>query len=663
MSSRQLSIKLGRGFYPERTVEDLSKLDRWFLDASGRLTAMLGGRPVRFERLIKRVNQYQDLFYLLSDEGLNQEILQLRQDFLARDPDFSLFCRTFALVREVADRSLGMRHFNVQLYGGYVLCRGMVAEMNTGEGKTLTATLPAVVGALLGLPVHVVTVNDYLARRDADWMRPVFEAFGLTVGIVVSGLGPAERQAAYRCSVTYCTNKELVFDYLKDRLAFGRKPAKSQVHLKKLVGADQATDRLLLRGLGMALVDEVDSILIDEARTPLIISGQGDSSYQAKIYQQALDLARQLSEGEHFTADQLQRRLILKDQGKARLAELVEPLSGFWKGKTRREELIRQSLTALHLFHLDRDYLIKDGRVQIVDEFTGRTMQDRSWEQGLHQLIEVKEDCEITSQKETLARISYQKFFRRYQFICGMTGTAREVGAELWSVYRLKVITVPPNKPVIRTQLPSRVVRTQDAKWQLILKHIRELNEQGRPILVGTRSVEASEVVSDKLHEAGLTHRVLNARQDQEEADIIAAAGQSAQITVATNMAGRGTDIKLSEAVRQAGGLHVIATERHSARRIDRQLFGRCGRQGDPGSCELIAALDDEILALYQDRWSGRLSRWLVSDRPRRKNLIGRMFANYCQRTTERRHFKMRRELLDLDDMMADALAFSGQGE
>lgn len=663
MSSRELSIRLARGFYPERRSEELLKLDRWFQEAAGRLSVMHGRSPVSLRRLVKGVDQFAEIFRILSEEGLQDEIEQIKKDFLVMSPDLSLLTRTFALVREVAERCLGMRHFDVQLYGGYMLCRGMVAEMNTGEGKTLTATLPAIVGALLGLPVHVVTVNDYLAKRDANWMRPIYEAFGLTVGTIVQGLSPDQRRAAYSCSVTYCTNKELVFDYLKDRLAFGRKPNKGQIHLQRLAQKANSHSQLLLRGLGMALVDEVDSILIDEARTPLIISGQGDSSYQARIYQQALELAAMLVEDEHFTLDQLQRRLTLTAMGADHLGEAVEPLSGFWKGKTRREELVRQALTALHLYHLDRDYLVKDGKVQIVDEFTGRTMRDRSWEQGLHQLIEAKENCEVTSQKETLARISYQKFFRRYQFMVGMTGTAKEVGAELWSVYRLKVMTIPPNKPVMRRQLPARVLPDKNLKWTYVLQRIRALHEQGRPLLVGTRSVEASETLAGLLAEAGLPHRVLNARQDAEEAEIIAAAGQTSQITVATNMAGRGTDIKLADQVRQAGGLHVIATERHSARRIDRQLFGRCGRQGDPGSCELVAALDDEILALYGDTWFGKLAGWLVSTDIRRKNRVGNLFANHCQRATEKRHFRMRKELLDLDEMMADALAFSGRGE
>lgn len=663
MSNQLLTSKTIKGFYPEKQLDSESRLDKMIHSAFGRFSALLKSKTVGVGRLVRSVNKLGDQLQDLSTEGLTKEIAAIRVVLRGQDLDFAKLVRSFALVREVADRQLGLRHYDVQLIGGWVLCHGMVAEMNTGEGKTLTATLPASVAAMVGLPVHIVTVNDYLAQRDAEWMRPVYEAFGLTVGVIIQGLSLEERRQAYRCDVTYCTNKELVFDYLKDRLVFGRRPSKALLNMERLTKTADRMERLCLRGLGFALVDEVDSILVDEARTPLIISGQGDNSYKTQVYQQALQLAEQLVVDEHFMLDLVQRKLSLTEQGESVLEELTAELPGIWKGRSRREELIRQALTAQYLFHKDRDYLIKDDRVQIIDEYTGRTMVDRSWEQGLHQLIEAKERCEVTTQKEPMARISYQRFFRRYTFLSGMTGTAREVADELWSVYHLNVVSVPSHRPVVRQQLPNQIFASETAKWDAVLDRIDTLRGQGRPLLVGTRSVEASEILAAKLKEHGLPHRVLNARQDQEEAEIIALAGQVAQVTVATNMAGRGTDISLSDDVREAGGLHVIATERHSARRIDRQLFGRCGRQGDPASCESIVSLDDEILVLYRNSFVGKIVCPLICHNNSLSRWLGNRYVVYCQWLTERKHFRMRRELLDMDERLADALAFSGQGE
>lgn len=663
MSSRLLSVKMSRGFYPERVLEKESQLDKAMRSAFGRFSALLKGKKVNSKRLVGKVNDLDEKCRGFSEEDLAHELVAIRAELRGQDLEFEQLVRMFALVREVADRRLGLRHYDVQLVGGWVLCHGMVAEMNTGEGKTLTATLPACVAAMVGLPVHIVTVNDYLAQRDAEWMRPIYETFGFSVGVVTQGLSIEARRNAYQCDVTYCTNKELVFDYLKDRLVFGRKPSKALLNLERLSKPSGRMERLCLRGLGFALVDEVDSILVDEARTPLIISGQGDNTYKTQVYQQALQIAELLVEGEDFTLDMLQRKLTLTELGMGSLEKLTVALPGIWQGSSRREELIRQALTAQHLFHKDRDYLIKNDRVQIIDEFTGRTMEDRSWEQGLHQLIEAKECCEVTTQKEPLARISYQRFFRRYQFLSGMTGTAREVADELWSVYRLPVVSVPSHRPVIRQQLPNQVFRSESEKWVAVLNRICVLHKQGRPLLVGTRSVEASEILADKLSEIGLSYRILNARQDQEEAEIVAMAGQTTQITVATNMAGRGTDIALSPAVKAAGGLHVIATERHSARRIDRQLFGRCGRQGDPGSCESMVSLEDEVLALYRSHLFGKIFWPLIRHDRWLGRKFGNLYAGFCQWSTERKYFRMRRELLDLDEMLADALAFSGYGE
>lgn len=566
-------------------------------------------------------------------------------------------------MREAADRSVGQRHFDVQLVGGWILIQGLVAEMETGEGKTLTATLAAATAALAGVPVHIITVNDYLAARDAAWMAPIYRILGLSVGIIVHGMDPSARAAAYACDVTYCTNKEVVFDYLRDRLLLGRRSGRMHLQLDRLAGTRARAARLLLRGLHYGIVDEADSVLVDEARTPLIISGGDHHSGMGErgIYETALSVAGRLEPGRDYLGQE--RAIHLTAAGEVRVSDLTHDLGGVWAGRLRREELVRQALTAQHLFERDQHYLVHDGKVQIIDEYTGRLMADRSWERGLHQLIEVKEGVQVTQQTVPLARISYQRFFRRYLKLAGMTGTAREVAGELASVYGLAVVSVPTNRSLIRRNLGDRVYPSMTAKWDPVVERIRGLHQSGRPVLVGTRFVGTSEDLSRRLTAAGLPHQVLNARQDQEEAEIIAQAGQPGRITVATNMAGRGTDIRLAPGVAELGGLHVIATERHEARRIDRQLFGRCGRQGDPGSYEAMISLEDELIKTH----GGRIWRWLAlkvagSGFPV-PGWVRRFFFWRVQRTAERLYSRTRRDLLKHDTYLETALAFSGRGE
>ncbi len=419
-----------------------------------------------------------------------------------------------------------------------------------------------------------------------------------------------------------------------------------------------------MQGLHFGIVDEADSVLIDEARTPLIISAEGSGYDEEALYRQAIDIAKRLIPKEDFLISPSERSLELTDQGKVRIRNMV-----LWSGRIglnakQREELVRQALVALYLFFRDKQYLVKDGKVQIIDEYTGRLMPDRSWERGLHQLIEIKEGCEMTRQKETQARISYQRFFRRYLHLAGMTGTAREVAGELWSIYRLRVVTIPPNRPLHRSYLPDRIYPSSDERWEAVVNRISEMHKKGRPVLVGTRSVAASEHLSSLLNSVGLAHRVLNARQDKEEAEIISLAGERGRITVATNMAGRGTDIRLGEGVAELGGLHVIATERHEARRIDRQLFGRCGRQGDPGTSEAIVSFEDELIESYVSKPIRSLARLFLKNHD---NVIGRWIGRFlfyqAQKAAERLHAKMRSMLLRMDEQLGDALAFSGRPE
>ena len=660
MSSVTASSTLPTGAYPERLERPPGALDRLATRLIGPLARWARQRRVRAARLVPLVAEHGRALDGVSDRAL-REAAQALRPALRRD-GFSedLVARVFALVREAAWRTLEQRHFDVQLIGGQVLLAGMVAEMDTGEGKTLTATLAASAAALAGTPVHIVTVNDYLASRDAAWMGPIYRALGLQVGTVVHGMAPPERRAAYGCDVTYCTNKELAFDYLRDRIVLRGRPSRLQLQLERLVSGEARAARLVLRGLHFAIVDEADSVLVDEGRTPLIISAPGSSAEQ-RLYETALGLADQLVADADFTVDTVERSVRLTPGGLARLDELAAPLGGVWAGRLRREELARLALVARRLFHRDRHYLVRDRRVQIIDEYTGRLMPDRSWERGLHQLIEVKEGVAVTAPHETLVRISYQRFFRRYLRLAGMTGTAREVAGELWAVYGLPVVRVPTNRPSRRMIQPERVYRSAEARWVAVVERVRALHAAGRPVLVGTRSVAASEELAARLAAAGLPHRVLNARQDAEEAQIIAEAGQPGRITVATNMAGRGTDIRLAPAVVELGGLHVIATERHDAGRIDRQLFGRCGRQGDPGTAEALVSLDDDLVRSHGGVWR-RLVRpgGQSSSRP---SLLAGLAVRQAQRAAERAHGRMRRDLLRFDQQMDSTLAFSGPGE
>ena len=641
------------GRYPERDVPRDGALDR----ALGRLQyfagkASLPGR--RLPRIAAAVAAAARDLEGLAPQALRERAAGLRPRLRREGFTLELTAEAFALIRAAAGAVKGMRHFDVQLIGGWAMLNGMIAEMETGEGKTLTATLAAGTAALAGHAVHVITVNDYLAGRDAELMRPVYEALGLSVGCVLHELDPAARQAQYRRDVVYCSNKELTFDYLRDRLVLGGKPRPIADRVEALAGGTRA-QRLLLRGLQFAIVDEADSVLIDEARTPLILSAAGDASAELAMYRQALELARGLGE-EDFEREA--SRIDLTAAGEEKLAGLAGALGGIWSGPRRRNRLVLQALSALHLFEADKHYLVREGKVVIIDEYTGRLMPDRSWEQGLHQLIEIKEGCEATGRRETLARISYQSFFRRYLRLAGMTGTAAEVAGELWAVYRLRVARIPTNRPVQRIHVPDRVFATQEAKWEAVLAAIRERHALGQPVLVGTRSVAASEHLAALLDKAGLDYQLLNARQDSQEAEIVAGAGGPGRITVATNMAGRGTDIKLAPGIAERGGLHVLCTERHDAGRIDRQLFGRCGRQGDPGSCEAILALGDDVVTAHLPQAASVLSRW--QGLPSR---LGALLIAAAQWNAQRAHSATRRQLLGMDEQLGDQLAFSGRAE
>jgi preprotein translocase subunit SecA len=539
------------------------------------------------------------------------------------------------------------------------LLRGMMAEMGTGEGKTLAATLAAATAALAGVPTHVITVNPYLAERDAATMGPLYRFLGVSVGVIAEGLAPAERAAAYRCDVTYCTNKDVAFDYMRDRLRNGRRVGNLRRKASSLCDPSATTPTSLLRGLHFAIVDEADSVLIDEARTPLILAAANDVVRDTAVFDQALDLAHGLDARRHYELFANEHRVQLTGHGRAKLAE-SEQLGGPWEEVEQRERLVTLALTALHVFRRDEHYLIRDRKIEIIDEYSGRILPDRTWSEGLQELIEREEGLTLSPRHQTQSRMTYQRFFRRYQRLAGMTGTAREVVEELWQVYRLPVASIPPNRPVRRLACPVVGHRDQDAKWSAVAAEVAAIHLRGAPVLIGTRTVADSQTASWYLSQRGLDHVVLNAAQDASEAEIVAQAGRYRAITVATNMAGRGTDIRPDAAALGAGGLTVFVTELHEAARIDRQLAGRSGRQGEPGEVRTHVALDDALIERHGPLPLRGLARLLQGQAAASATAA---LARLSQSRAERLHARMRRSLLKADQWLGDATAFAGEQE
>jgi preprotein translocase subunit SecA len=620
---------------------------------------------MRFFRRADRVLALETDYRDLGSGRLREAAAEMRDRFRRGGATDEVLERAYALVREVARRQTGMSIFRVQVAGALALEAGCIAEMATGEGKTLSATLPATIEGWRGKGCHVVTHNDYLATRDADWMGKVYRFCGLRVSAVEQGMKPPDRREAYQADITYCTNKEVTADFLRDRLALGRLQGLPSALMAKIAeGAGSGTDRLVQRGLHFAIVDEADSILIDEAVTPLIISGEAPNLEQVEAFQQAAHLAAQLvpsGRDPEFRVNRRYREVDLTDAGKDRLEELAGDLGGVWAGARRREELVTQALTAREFYLRDKQYIVdEEEKVVIVDEFTGRLMPDREWRDGLHQAVSAKEEVEVQPPKDTYARVSFQRFFRLYRKLAGMTGTAAEAWREFWQIYHAPVVTIPTNRPCIRKVLPDRVYATEEAKWKAIVDEIRRLHETGRPILVGTRSVGASERVSQLLTDLDLEHQVLNAVRHREEAQVTAAAGQPGKITVATNMAGRGTDIRLGAGVAELGGLHVLATERHEAGRIDRQLFGRSARQGDPGSAQAVVSLEDELVRRHAPHLAASLRRRYGRTDREVSGRLSRHLFNSAQRRAERLSLAQRKGVLRADDWLDEYLGFAG---
>ena len=635
----------------------------------------------RMHKNVPQINALEAEFEALSDADLQQKTAQLRERLASGEPLDALLAPAFAIVREASKRVMGMRHFDVQMVGGMTLHRGRIAEMKTGEGKTLVATLAVYLNALTEKGVHVVTVNDYLARRDAEWMRPLYEFLGLSIGVIFSGQSGEEKRHAYQCDITYGTNNEFGFDYLRDNMAF-------------------SLEDKVQRGLHFAIVDEVDSILIDEARTPLIISGAVDEN--TDLYKVVNQLAQQLEKGEEsedddapvvgdFLVDEKQKQVELTEQGHNKVEELMrgEGLLGDEESLYAAQNLnllqhMHSALRARYLYNRDVDYIVSEGQVVIVDEHTGRSMPGRRWSEGLHQAVEAKEGVTVQRESQTLASTTFQNYFRLYEKLAGMTGTADTEAFEFRQIYGLDVVVIPTNRPLARKDLNDLVYLSAEEKYEAIIKDVKTETEAGRPVLVGTASIETSEYLANLMREAGLAFNVLNAKQHQSEAEIIAQAGRPGAITIATNMAGRGTDIVLGgnweaesaklqnpsqeqvdalkaewqarhDAVLAAGGLHVVGSERHESRRIDNQLRGRAGRQGDPGSTRFFLSLEDSLMRLFGSDRVKRLMQALGLEHG--EAIEHKMVSNAVERAqkkVEGRNFDIRKQLLEYDDVAND---------
>ncbi len=586
----------------------------------------------RIRTIVEEINGLEPELLSLSDTSLRAKTEEFKARLANGETLDNILPEAFAVVREASKRVLGMRHFDVQMIGGIVLHRGNIAEMRTGEGKTLVATLPVYLNALSGKGVHVVTVNDYLAKRDSEWMGRLYNFLGLSTGLIVAGLDYDQRKQSYGADITYGTNNEFGFDYLRDNMV---------VH----------ADQMVQRPLNYAIVDEVDSILIDEARTPLIISGPGERSTER--YYELAKVVPHLVKDEDYTIDEKQKTIAPTEEGIAKVEKMLQIENLYDSSNLELNHLLSASLRAYAMMERDKDYVVKDGEVVIVDEFTGRLMFGRRYSDGLHQAIEAKEGLRVERESQTLASITFQNYFRMYDKLSGMTGTAKTEEQEFNNIYGLEVYEIPPNKVLARVDMPDLIFKTKDAKYRAVIRDVVERHKTGQPILVGTTSITQSEMLSDMLTKAGVPHNVLNAKHHEQEAEIVANAGQYGMVTIATNMAGRGTDISLGEGVAELGGLHILGTERHESRRIDNQLRGRSGRQGDNGSSQFFLSLEDDLMRIFgADNIAGMMDKLgMEEDEPIEHSLITKSIER-AQKKVENHNFNIRKYILEYDDVM-----------
>ena len=593
----------------------------------------------KYANRVKEINALEEKYQNLSDDELKSAFNEIKEKVLEEVKNGADEQQTlnkylndvFAITREVGKRTMNMRHYDVQLIGGMVLHEGKIAEMKTGEGKTLVATLPVVLNAILGKGVHVVTVNDYLASRDAGEMSTIYEFLGFTTGVVVAGMEDYERKKAYECDITYATNNELGFDYLRDNMVYD-------------------INEKVQRGHYFAIVDEVDSILIDEARTPLIISGPANK--RTENYILADKVAKELEKDKHFKVDEKDKVVLPTEEGIQEAEKLFGVENLYSPENSILAHHLDQALKANYLFEEGKDYIVRKGEVLIIDEFTGRISEGRRFGEGLHQAIEAKEGVEIQEESQTFAEITYQNYFRLYEKLAGMTGTAQTEATEFIEIYGLEVITIPTNRPVARKDLNDLVFKTEEEKFEAVVKKIKELHKKGQPVLIGTTSVTKSEYLSSLLKKEKIPHTVLNAKNHEKEAEIIAKAGQKGAVTVATNMAGRGVDIKLEDSIKELGGLYIIGTERHESRRIDNQLRGRSGRQGDPGTSQFYLSLEDDLLRIFGSDRIKNIMEKLGIERGEHidSKIVTRSIEN-AQKKVETMHFESRKHILKYDDV------------
>jgi len=586
----------------------------------------------RIQAVVEEINGWENKIKPLTDGELKGKTQEFKSRILEGASLDDILPEAFAVVREASWRTLEMRHFDAQMIGGIVLHEGKIAEMKTGEGKTLMATLPVYLNALEGKGVHVVTVNDYLATRDSEWMGTVYKFLGLSVGMIYHDIPEEERKAAYSCDVLYGTNNEFGFDYLRDNMKFSK-------------------EQMVQRDLNFGIIDEVDNILIDEARTPLIISGPAEESTDK--YYKVNKLVPSLKKEKHYTIDEKARTASLTEEGIAKMEKDLNIENLYDPANIETLHCLNQAVKAHGIFKNEVDYVVRDGEVIIIDEFTGRMMNGRRYSDGLHQALEAKEGVNIENENQTLASITFQNYFRMYKKLAGMTGTADTEAEEFMSIYKLEVVVVPTNRPMIREDHPDVIYRTEKEKFDAVIEEIRELNKINRPVLVGTISIEKSELLSKKLKKYGIKHNVLNAKHHEKEAEIISQAGQPNAVTIATNMAGRGTDIVLGEGIPELGGLHILGTERHESRRIDNQLRGRSGRQGDKGSSRFFLCLEDDLLRIFgSDKISPLMARLgMENGQPIEHSMVSKAVAN-AQRKVEAHNFDIRKHVLEYDDVM-----------
>ena len=586
----------------------------------------------RIQAVVEEINDWENKIKPLTDGELKGKTQEFKGRILEGASLDDILPEAFAVVREASWRTLEMRHFDAQMIGGIVLHEGKIAEMKTGEGKTLMATLPVYLNALEGKGVHVVTVNDYLATRDSEWMGTVYKFLGLSVGMIYHDIPEEERKAAYSCDVLYGTNNEFGFDYLRDNMKFSK-------------------EQMVQRDLNFGIIDEVDNILIDEARTPLIISGPAEESTDK--YYKVNKLVPSLKKEKHYTIDEKARTASLTEEGIAKMEKDLNIENLYDPANIETLHCLNQAVKAHGIFKNEVDYVVRDGEVIIIDEFTGRMMNGRRYSDGLHQALEAKEGVNIENENQTLASITFQNYFRMYKKLAGMTGTADTEAEEFMSIYKLEVVVVPTNRPMIREDHPDVIYRTEKEKFDAVIEEIRELNKINRPVLVGTISIEKSELLSKKLKKYGIKHNVLNAKHHEKEAEIISQAGQPNAVTIATNMAGRGTDIVLGEGIPELGGLHILGTERHESRRIDNQLRGRSGRQGDKGSSRFFLCLEDDLLRIFgSDKISPLMARLgMENGQPIEHSMVSKAVAN-AQRKVEAHNFDIRKHVLEYDDVM-----------